>query len=74
MQARLLEQAPAPADARDDVAVDRRHVRGEGLVENRRDVREQLVPAVGAGRDDRVGAVGGLGDRGRPGGRAHTGR
>ncbi len=66
MQPRLLEQAAAPADARDDVAVDRGHVCGERLVEPRRDVREQLVAAVGAGGDDRVGAVRGVDERCRP--------
>ena len=66
VQPRLLEQAAAPADARDDIAVDRGHVRGERLVEPRGDVREQLVAAVGAGRDDRVGAGGRFDERGRP--------
>ena len=74
MQARFLEQAAAPADARDDVAVDRGDVRGERLVEPRGDVREQLVAAVGAGGDDRVGAARQRDDRGRPRGRLRTGR
>ena len=58
VQARFLEQGAAPADARDDVAVDGGDVRGERLVEAGGDVREQLVAAVGACRDDRVGGLG----------------
>ena len=67
MQPRLLEQAAAPALPRDDVAVERGHVGRERKVEDRADVGEQLVAAVGAGGDDRVGVPGG--ERPRPGGR-----
>jgi hypothetical protein len=66
VQPRLLEQTATPPLARDDVAVDRSHVGGEGAVEDRAEVREQLVPAVGARGDDRVGGLGG--ERFRPGG------
>ena len=65
---RLLEQAPAPADARHaDVAgeLDGDAVRGERLVGERADVREHLVPALGSRPDDGRGAeaVGELDDR-----------
>ena len=65
MQSRFLDQAAAPALPRHDVAVDRRHVRRERQVEDRADVREQLVAAVGSGSDDRVRLL--CGERFRPG-------
>ena len=71
---RLLEQAAAPAHARDRRRVagrDRSAVRGHRLVEDRGDVREHLVAAVGPGRRSRRRRALGrrLGERPRPGGR-----
>ena len=54
MDPRLLEQRAAPALARDLVAAHLGDVRRERQVELGRDVGEDLVAPVGAGRDDRV--------------------
>ena len=69
MDARHLEQAPAPADARDVGPFVRRRggdaVRGERQVEQRCDVREDLVPALRPRPEDRCGGEGAcaLGER-----------
>ena len=68
MDARLLEQRAAPALARHLVAAHLGDVRRERQVELGRDVGEDFVAPVGAGRHDRV--TGRCGDqRGRPRGR-----